>query len=115
MRRMNTEAIIAAVQSELRRHDWGFFVESPQSMPQGGSGAVVAGCPACSLRINTHNQFIDHLSLDVIPRAIRQAMKVEDCETVVVTHEWYNIDDVSSGCYHCNVVRAGQLWRRETD
>jgi hypothetical protein len=33
-----------------------------------------------------------------------------DCEAVGGTHCWYSLDGVSSGCYHCKVVRAGHLW-----
>lgn len=39
------------------------------------------------------------------------AAKGEDCEAVGGRHRWYNIDNESSGCYHCGVVRPGQLWR----
>ena len=42
--------------------------------------------------------------------------KGKDCEQVGAEHHWYNHDDARSSCYHCNVVRPGQLWRRdETD
>jgi len=41
------------------------------------------------------------------------ASKGDDCEAVGASHHWYNIDDVSSGCYHCRVERPGQLWREE--
>jgi hypothetical protein len=33
-----------------------------------------------------------------------------DCERSGGSHHWYNRDDVSSGCYHCKVVRSGRLW-----
>jgi hypothetical protein len=38
------------------------------------------------------------------------ARKGRGCEAVGGWHHWYNIDDESSGCYHCEVVRPGQLW-----
>ena len=38
--------------------------------------------------------------------------KGQDCETVGADHGWYNRDGSTSGCFHCEVVRAGQLWRR---
>jgi hypothetical protein len=38
------------------------------------------------------------------------AQKAANCETVGAAHWWYNKDDVSSGCYHCEVVRSGRLW-----
>jgi hypothetical protein len=40
------------------------------------------------------------------------AKKGKDCEAVGGHHHWYNIDDKHSGCYHCEVIRAGQLWQR---
>lgn len=39
------------------------------------------------------------------------AAKGEDCDAVGGDHRWYNIDNASSGCYHCGVVRSGRLWR----
>ncbi len=38
------------------------------------------------------------------------ARKGRDCEKAGGTHAWYNLDAVSSGCYHCKVVRAGRIW-----
>lgn len=38
------------------------------------------------------------------------AAKGKDCELVGGKHEWYNIDNESSGCYHCEIVKIGQLW-----
>ena len=38
--------------------------------------------------------------------------KGKDCEAVEESHQWYNIDNETSGCYHCRVVRRGQLWRK---
>ena len=35
------------------------------------------------------------------------ARKGHDCEAVGGWHHWYNVDDGSSGCYHCEVVRPG--------
>ena len=34
----------------------------------------------------------------------------DDCEAVGETHKWYNLDNVRSACYHCKIVRDGQLW-----
>jgi hypothetical protein len=36
----------------------------------------------------------------------------KDCERVGASHHWYNRDDQTSGCYYCEIVRAGQLWRK---
>lgn len=38
------------------------------------------------------------------------AEKGKDCEAVGGQHEWYNKNDVSSACYHCQVVKSGRLW-----
>lgn len=42
------------------------------------------------------------------------ADKGQDCEMADGTHTWYNRDGVSSGCYHCKVVRPGRLWEGES-
>lgn len=42
----------------------------------------------------------------------RRPPDLEDCEAIGQEHKWYNMDDVSSACYKCRVVRPGQLWRR---
>lgn len=34
-----------------------------------------------------------------------------DCEVAGGSHEWYNIDNLTSGCYHRRVVRPGMLWK----
>ena len=41
------------------------------------------------------------------------AAKAKDCEAAGGHHEWYNQDDENSACYHCEVVRAGQLWKTD--
>ncbi|HEX8579153.1 MAG TPA: hypothetical protein VF655_06110 [Allosphingosinicella sp.] len=38
--------------------------------------------------------------------------KGRDCEAAGGCHHWYNHDDVTSRCMHCEVERPGQLWRR---
>ncbi|MDQ3686622.1 MAG: DUF4288 domain-containing protein [Acidobacteriota bacterium] len=35
----------------------------------------------------------------------------DNCETIAEAHHWYNLDGERSACYHCKVVREGQLWR----
>ncbi|MBM4231944.1 MAG: hypothetical protein FJ184_14645 [Gammaproteobacteria bacterium] len=39
------------------------------------------------------------------------AAKGKDCEAISGSHDWYNIDGATSGCYHCKVTRHGQLWK----
>ena len=41
--------------------------------------------------------------------------KGQDCESIGGTHEWYNIDNKTSGCYHCYVVREGRLWKEQAE
>ena len=36
--------------------------------------------------------------------------KGRDCEASGSSHAWYNCDHEHSACYHCCVVREGQLW-----
>jgi hypothetical protein len=40
------------------------------------------------------------------------AAKGKDCEAADGHHEWYNVDGKTSGCYHCEVTRSGQLWKK---
>jgi len=35
----------------------------------------------------------------------------ENCEAVGESHRWHNLDDRRSACYHCKVIREGQLWK----
>jgi hypothetical protein len=62
--------LLAAIQKEIQRHDFSYFVNEPQSVAQGGRGVVVAGCPACKKRINTISQFLDRLTQDAMPALI---------------------------------------------
>ena len=64
---MKKSELLRALQQEIRRHDFNYFVDQPPSVAQGGKGVVVPGCPACMKRINTMNQFLDHLASDAIP------------------------------------------------
>ncbi len=41
------------------------------------------------------------------------ADKGDDCEAAGGEHEWYNADNESSGCYHCDVTCQGRLWEKE--
>ena len=46
------------------------------------------------------------------PPSKRRLPDLEDCEAVGKQHRWFNLDDVSSACYNCRVVRPGQPWRK---
>jgi hypothetical protein len=59
--------LLAALKSEIQRHDFSHFVDDPPSVAQGGKGVVVTGCPNCRKRFGTVPQFIDHLTDDVLP------------------------------------------------
>ena len=64
---MTKPELLRALQTEIHRHTFDYYVENPPSMAEGGKGVVVPGCPACRKRINTMAQFLDHLSQDVLP------------------------------------------------
>jgi hypothetical protein len=67
---MQKSILLRALQQEIRRHDFSYFVHEPPSIAQGGKGVVVPGCPACQKRINTMSQFLDHLAEDAMPALI---------------------------------------------
>jgi hypothetical protein len=69
---MQKSALLRALQQEIRRHGFNYFVDQPPSVAQGGRGVVVPGCPACEKRINTMSQFLDHLADDVLPALIEK-------------------------------------------
>ena len=37
--------------------------------------------------------------------------KGKNCEEAGGEHDWYNIDNETSGCYHCEEHREGKLWQ----
>jgi Fe-S oxidoreductase len=53
--------LLAAIQKEIYRHDFSHFEEK---------GVVVAGCPTCRRRIQSMNEFLDHLAKDAMPRLL---------------------------------------------
>jgi hypothetical protein len=55
---------------EIYRHDFSTFVDEPPLSSQGGKGVVVAGCPACRKRLQSMNEFLDHLAKDVMPKPL---------------------------------------------
>jgi hypothetical protein len=64
--------LLRAIQQEIRRHDFNYFVDKPPSIAEGGRGVVVPGCPACNKPINTMSQFLDHLADDVMRALIEK-------------------------------------------
>jgi hypothetical protein len=39
------------------------------------------------------------------------ATKGKDCHFLGAAHHWYNLDNENSGCYYCQIIRQGQVWR----
>src|SRR5260370_20965137 len=74
--------LLRALQQEIRRHDFSCFVDQPPSVAQGGKGVVVPGCPTCKKRINTMNQFVDHLAEDAMPALIEKLSTESKCEAI---------------------------------
>ena len=68
--------IFQSAKSELMRHTWDTFVDGPPSVAAGGNGVVIPGCPACRKRINTNDQYLRHLSDDVLPVILRKAFEI---------------------------------------
>jgi hypothetical protein len=77
--------LLRALQQEIRRHDFNYFVDQPPSIAQGGRGVVVLWCPACKKRIHTMSQFLDHLADDVLP-ALIERLSTKD----VAIRAWQN-------------------------
>jgi hypothetical protein len=52
----------------------------------------------------------------LLPRPLSWLVgKGKDCEAVGAVHHWYSVNDQSSACYHCKVVRLGQLWKKQDE
>jgi hypothetical protein len=62
--------LLAALRTEIHKHDFSHFVDEPPSIAQGGRGVVVPGCPMCRKRFGTAPQFLDHLTDDVLPAVL---------------------------------------------
>ena len=71
---MNREKILQQANDELERHVWGTFVEGKASVALGGTGVVVSGCEACRRRFGTNSQYLRHLTDDVLPGIIEDAL-----------------------------------------
>ena len=79
---MKKSELLRALQQEIRRHDFNYFVLDPPTMAQGGKGVVEPGCPACLKRINTMSQFLDHLADDVMPALIEKLSAESKSEAI---------------------------------
>jgi hypothetical protein len=69
---MMKSVLLAAIQKEILRHDFGTYVDDPPTIAQGGRGIVVAGCPACKKRLQSMNEFLRHLAEDAMPSLLNQ-------------------------------------------
>jgi hypothetical protein len=69
---MQKSNLLRAIQQEILRHDFSYFVDEPPLVAQGGKGVVVPGCSACKKRINTMNKFLEHLADDAMPALIER-------------------------------------------
>ena len=58
------DALIVAIQQELKRHSWDTFATEVEP---GGRKIIVPGCPKCHKQINTNTKFVEHLADEVIP------------------------------------------------
>lgn len=43
------------------------------------------------------------------------AGKLDSCDRLGFNHAWHNIDNLTSGCYNCQIEREGQLWTDESE
>ena len=73
--------IFQSAKSELMRHGWDVYTDNPPSVVEGGIGVVVPGCTACKKRINTSDQYLRHLSDDVLPIILRKAFEIAGVST----------------------------------
>ena len=67
--------IFQSAKAEFVSHTWDTFADDPRPVAAGGNGIVVPGCPACHKRINTIDEFLRHLSDDVLPIILRKAFE----------------------------------------
>lgn len=67
---MKKSELYAALRREIHRHDFSTFVDEPPSVAEGGRGVVVPGCPTCKKRFGTMPQFLNLLTVDVLPAVL---------------------------------------------
>jgi hypothetical protein len=65
---MSWKELLANLQREIQQHTLGTFQDGT-----GPTAVVVTGCPTCRKKLQTINQFVRHLTDDVLPRAIANA------------------------------------------
>ena len=65
---MSWKELLANLQREIQQHTLGTF---PDGI--GPNAVVVTGCPTCRKKLQTINQFVRHLTDDVLPGVIADA------------------------------------------
>jgi hypothetical protein len=91
---MQKSALLRALQQEIRRHDFNYFVDQPPSVAQGGRGLVV---PSAG-RTTVFGGGQSHLPWDVRCRAEGYICCVKTC--------------CASDNHCCNTIRNGGLTAR---
>jgi len=64
--------ILRSHESGICKAQVGYFCGRTTKHAQGGSGVVVPGCSICKTRLQTVNQFIDHLCANVLAAVERE-------------------------------------------
>lgn len=80
--------------------------EPPSEKPIEVAHELTIGVDLTSGSTIEPNQFMDQY---------RCASRIESCDTFGFHHVWHNIDNQTSGCYNCKVVREGRMWEQETE
>jgi hypothetical protein len=62
---MSWKELLANLQREIQQHTLGTFPDGT-----GPTAVVVTGCPTCRKKLQTVNQFVRHITDDVLPRVI---------------------------------------------
>ena len=96
---MTKPELLRALQAEIHRHTFDYFVENPPSMAEGGKGVVVPGCPPCQKRINLKGDALHSLPflLDqnknavlcvLLERSSRATLRVAPSESFPTCKPW---------------------------
>jgi hypothetical protein len=65
---MSWKELLANLQKEIQQHTLGTFQDGV-----GATAVVVTGCPTCRKKLQTINQFVRHLTDEVLPTVIADA------------------------------------------
>jgi hypothetical protein len=67
---MTWRELLEALQLEIQQHTLSTFHDEP-----GPKGVVVTGCPKCRKKFQTTQQFVEHITHDVLPLVLSKASK----------------------------------------